>query len=474
MRQVVIGLDEMPLTRDFHRPVDFNGLLIAQAILRPLVMGDPGGPPGRAAAIDISPTRGGLTWRISLDDRLCWSNGAQLHADDAERAIRKVASQRGSAVAGYIARERPDGGISIIDSHTVDIHLVRPVSSMHAILSMPGFAPRHVDETATLGWYSWPCWREGDIILTRREGHEGSVTLPSRLAFRELRTSADVLSAYSAGGLDVSPTTNFDPATLASLAGRHDLVSRDILLFANLEFGAQAGGFLRSAAARSALARIIDRHHLAAVTDGLATAWWSHMQPWGGGDEFAPYDEPDIAALRSAAPDDLTIGFADFEPNGRAVAELARQLRNITGLSVTARPLPFAQYFQEATTRRYALLYSLTAADFPHPAALLGPWHSGHSLARQVGLSDAVLDAFIDEAEAGGGAEGTGGGAGADLADRVWERAEARWRELAPRVPLLRTRAHCLRSPALRDFRLTLNGVIRFDLLGVTEDAAGR
>lgn len=442
---VVVGLDALPVVEDVHRPVDVNGLLVARAVLHPLLRD--GGPAAAVAAASDD----GRRWRVRLAGSLRWSDGSPLTAADAVRSAEQVAGRRRSGPASWLARDEPP--VRAVGPDEVEYVFAVPTSCAPQVLGMPQFAPEPA-APATLGPYEVVERTGHQLVLAANPSAPGLPDRPDRLRFRLVPTAVEALRAYASGDLDITPSTSFGPAEAAALTGRPDLVARTIHLFGCLDLGRRSGW--ASAALRGAVHRMLDRLAVAAAAGPAAVPCWSPAHP----DAAPPApDRPgpaELAALRSAAPDGIRIDHADYAPNGEVVAAVAAQLSAALGRPVTTRAHSFPDYLRLAVSRDHDLLYTLTAPDFPHPAAVLAPWHSRAAQARHAGFGDAELDRRLDAAL---------GCPDPAALPALWAGADERWTELAPRVPLLRVRAHLLCAPRLGGVELTADGLIPFENL---------
>lgn len=442
-RDVVLGLDHEPLSSDPRWPQDHNALVVGQALLRPLVL--PGAAPGTSrpgAATTAEAADDATRWLLDVDPRLMWSDGTPLHADDVARAVLDVAARHRAASA---LAEPP---VRVVSRHRVEVRFARPVGYALQLFTMPQFAP--VRPGALLGPYV-PLAGEPH----RLQAAPRTCPHPDAPAGLELRAglhAAAAVGAFEAGELDVTPTTVLGPDDLAGLAASPDLRLDPLLLFGHLEFGRRAPPFARTAACRRSLSGLLDRTRLAGTTGGLTRPLGSMLQAWGAA---PPTPDADPAELPGGR-DEVTIGYADYEPNGRVVGELSTQLATLVGAPVRPVPLTFREYVRAATSREHCLLYTLTAADFDSPAAALVPWRTGGSLAAPLGLSDPHLDRLIGAGERA-----------ADAGPDAWAAADEHLRTIAPRVPLLRTVSAYLCSPRLGGWRPDARGLVRFEELRI-------
>lgn len=460
---ITLALDAMPLTLDHHWPGDLNARLIAEAVVFPLFK-EPyqGTVPDAGSACSAISLDDGQRWQVTINETLRWSDGKPLVAADAVRAIRQALARQRSAVARLLTIDATGSqrDIAFVDACTFEIRLPRPLAFVRELLCLPQLAPRREHEGTNSEPVLGPYFVEGrdDASITlQRWSAPLAPGVPSHIVFRHIPCMDEALCVYDAGEIDVTPTTGLGSLHLAALRGRPDFLSRTITLFACLEFGHQVDAIARSARLRNALARVFNRSTIAQRVEGLAQPWWSHTAPWDG-IHFIPPPEPisdrDRADIRHACPNGITVKYADFAPNDEIVREVCYQLQGALGIPVRSTALTFKQYVRAAITRDYSLLFTLTTANFPHPAALLSPWRSGGSVAVQIGLADAVLDQRISAAESYPDAPG-------QLA--LWRSVDDRWHELMPHIQLLQLNAQCLRAPHLRDFELTQGGLVRFE-----------
>jgi len=412
----------------------------------------------------------GYRWRITVNEALRWSDGKLLTAADAMHSAKQVFARQQSAIARLLAADASSAeeDITQVDTCTFEMRLRRRIAFVRELLCLPQFAPRRENEgngtAPVLGLYLVEDYKEASIIL---RPHYNTPLLPgrlSRIVFQHITSIEDAIQAYDAGEIDVTPITGLGPIHLAALRSRHDLVSKAITLFACLEFGHQMGVISRSARLRTALASALNRLAIAQQVEGLAQPWWSHTAPWDG-IHIVPSPEPisgkDLADIRHACPNGVTVAYANFAPNDEIAKEICYQLREALGIPVQSIALTFKQYVRAAITRNHSLLLTLTTADFPHPAALLSPWRSGGAAAGQLGLSDPILDQRISAAESC-----------LDVTSQLalWRSVDDRWHEITPRIPLLQLYAHYLCAPHLSNFELTSGGLVRFERIFDTSE----
>ncbi|MGC4804651.1 ABC transporter substrate-binding protein [Micromonospora sp. DT233] len=444
----------MPLSRTFHRPIDYDSRFVGEAVVRTLLT-EADGPPVPRAARHAETLDDGRRLRVHLDTSLRWSDGEPLRAAHLVDTI----GVRADSV------ERPvdflPTGADAVDEGTVDIHFACPTVFAPALLTLPRLAPYR--DGPVLGSHV-PVHRAArSIRLARHPFAWDSPDRPDELIFRAFASFREALDAFEAGTLDVTPTLGFNQAGIDAFRDHPRLTSRDLALFGSLEFGRRAGALRESPATRRALSGLLDRDDLVASLSDLLSPWRQQVDPWSG----APLsDDPpggrstatvhELDELRSALTAAPELAYADFAPNGGVVEAVCRQVEAQLGVRLAPRPLSFPQYVRAAATGEHDLLYTLTTADFPDPAALLTPWRSSSPAARRAGLADQELDRLIGVAA---------GCLSVEQRHAAWRAANQRWLELMPRIPLVRARSHVLCSERVGALALSGSGFVDFDLL---------
>lgn len=402
------------------------------------------------------------TWRIHLDRSLRWSDGTTLTAHDAVRSIARVGERPRSAVyAGFFDANDDGFPVRVLDDACLEYRFTKPVSYAAAFFSIPQLAPSHPVGTArggpVLGSYAVESSADPSIRLVR-QAFAPDTGGPRSLEFQVYPSLGDALTAFDEGRVDISPTTGFGPDELDRYLNHRNRVSRDVSIFGSLEVGAGAP-HLEAPDLRRALGFALDRAALARSCPGLVSGFLGTFhQP-------APalaLSAGEVNALRSALGPEPEIPYADFSPNGQVVAAVCEQLNAVLGISATPTAVSYRRYVNLVLSREYTLLYTLTTPEFGHPGALLLPWHSTHPNARRLRFSDSAFDELVDAASATADGE----------ADETWRRAEERWLELMPRVPLIQVSAHCVHSDRLSGVRLSPDGLFDFDRLAVSRTAS--
>ncbi|ATW47816.1 hypothetical protein CGZ69_07540 [Streptomyces peucetius subsp. caesius ATCC 27952] len=458
---VALALDAVPLGEDLRRPVDYNARLVAEAVVGTLYREAPGEPdPVPGTAVGLRPLDGGLRWRLAPDPRARWSDGVPLLPGHVVSGVRDAAAK--DRQLGRFLRPGAEAAVETADG-SVELRLTVPTGFLPALLTLPQLAPLRPGCDAVLGPYmpagAEPC---GGPRLVRQE-HAGTEGLPDELRFPVFEDLASAVSAFRAGAVDATPTTGFGVPDALLLADDPDLMARSVSIFASLEFGKRCRRLRGAPGLRAAVARALDPVALAAHANGLLepapapAAALAGLPPVDGPVPWPP-DAREVRMVRAELSGDpsVEVAYADFVPNGTVVHGICAQLRRVFGLDFRPRALPYQEYVRAALRGDHSLLYTLTTADYPHPAALLAPWTGGGTYSRVTGFTDRAFDDLFRQAQ-----ETTDAAEAAPL----WRRAEDRWRQLAPRVPLLRVRAHCLAAPHVREAGLTASGNFPFHLL---------
>ncbi|WP_380282753.1 ABC transporter substrate-binding protein [Kitasatospora purpeofusca] len=467
-----IALDSMPLSDDYHWPIDYDSRVVGEALVRPLFSAHgESAEPAPDAAETAWTVDDGRTWRLRLDERRRWSDGARLRAEHAQAAVERILSRPGSAVARLL--DRATGPVRVVDGNTLEYRFAQPTAFAREVLTLPQFAPFRaaVDgRRATLGSYAQAGAGARGIRLARHDfADEGPAPAAEHLAFTSRENHQDALDAYGDGALDITPTIGFTQDQLDRFADHPRLLSRDVSMFGSLEFGTRATRFTASPDARRALSGLLDRGRLVGRVPGLLKPWSQRSDLWkrapsapgANAAQATTGARPtgrDLALLREAVRGERTITYADFPPNGEVVAGIREQLREELGVVVSGRPVTFPAYVRTVVSGDYDMLYTLTTADYPHLAALLTPWHSHDVAGARAGLRDPVLDRFLDRARAC---------LNRDSAETAWGLAGERWLTLMPRIPLVQVRANCVYSQRITGLKISGAGFLAFDRISM-------
>jgi ABC-type oligopeptide transport system substrate-binding subunit len=469
----------MPLNDDFHWPVDYNGRLVAGAIVGSLFVEDEimGSPRPYRAASTIC-LEGGRRWQVQISDTY-WSDGVRLSVDHLRMAVERILTRPNRVVARHFFPTRTEDqrqAVRILDEKTIEYRFARPIRFVPHLLTMPQFAPcRGSDSEASapaLGPYRLAKReRYGFVLHQNQRAARSRSKFVGRLVFRQFSDTESALAAYKKGTVDVTPTTSFGKDEMRAFVEHPNLLSRNVSMFGYLEFGASLPAFRKSHRLRAALGALIDRHELADRLPGLIRPLWDQSvfnRPEQKAvskhlitDANRSTSRPDacitsemVDALREGCRGSLEIAYANFIPNADVVGEICAQLRSRLGVEVRKSSLTYHEYVKAAITGDHCLLYSLTAADFTHPAAIFSPWRSDGSLATGMGFGDPALDRRIEAAESC-----------ADPSEepKLWRDVSDIWLDLMPRIPILQVRANCLFSSRINDLHLTPGGLIPFD-----------
>ncbi|WP_327279287.1 ABC transporter substrate-binding protein [Streptomyces sp. NBC_00597] len=462
---IVFALDSMPLNSDSHWPADYDARFVGEALLGALSVEAGDGSLRTGSALAVERFDGGRRWRVTLDGEAAWSDGLPLSAEHALASVRTVLARPRSPLARLLYPELPTEPAVQVAADVVDYRFARPVSYVPSLLTLPQFAPSRESGTGAdapvLGPYEITGRGEDGIRMSLRDraADERAGNRPRELEFRVFARTREALDALRRGEIDVSPTTSFSVQDVFDCAGVDGFQSRPISIFGSLEFGGSSGNLNRRPELRRALGFAVDRERIAERCPGLVIPFLYQTAPWSAVPPSSKTRRPtsrEIDELRRELGGSLEIGYADFTPNDVIVRAVCDQLQEIFGITAVPRPLSYRAYVRSALSRDYSLLYTLTTADFPHPASLLTPWYSTGAVAKRLGFADAGLDALLDAAS-----EETDPGAQAGR----WAAADRRWSELMPRIPLIQVRAHCLSSGRLTGARLNSSGLIDFGRL---------
>ena len=469
---VTLAIDAAPLSNDYYWPADYDGRFVAEGLIRTLVPAWPSAGSnslerGAAAAIDC--LDGGERWRIHLDTSLSWSNGESLSAAHIVQAVARVLDHPRSQLLQLLRTAGPgDLPIQVVDDSCVDFLFMRPLAFARKLFTVPQLAPQHVAGNQVgapvLGDYELTSASQDSIVLARHSHSRQSPERhhPDRLIFKIFPQLASAISSFNRGEIDISPTTSFGPSEIAAFSSHEGHVAKDILIFGNLDFGDHAS---LDPDVRRTLGLSLDRNRITQSCGDLVRPFWAQTSPWyreeaaEPGLTIPPADPSGLQVdrVRAAVRTDIEIPYADFNPNQNIVTEICRQLSEIFGITAIPRPLGYRQYVKAALSRRFVMLYTLTAAEFSHPASLLLPWRSNSPNAQRLKFADAALDSAIDRASANSD----------DQQRALWRSADQRWLTLMPRIPLVQVRAHCVHGNRISDVRLSSCGLVDFGQLAL-------
>jgi hypothetical protein len=484
---LTIALDSAPLNKDPHWPADYDGRLISAALTRPLLptakaakaakapayasAKAPGAAPGNADRTRGSALRAEYLerhdrWRVHLDTSLRWSDGTQLTSADVLRSAQRVLDRPHSMAFRLLHGESPRAdAVRSAGPGCVDFSFARPISFAEDVLTLPQFAPGRAALTSSLGPYQLIGTGDRNATLAGNPYQRPPEGEPAELL--EFRFFPDVnhaINEYARGAVDVLPTTGMGTAELALARGGQDIPFGDIPIFGCLDFGSRSSLLSGPPEVRRALGASLNRAAIARALPDLIRPYWTASGAWS---DNAPAAEPtaelttvQVDAVRKALGANVEIPFAAFRPNDEIVAGICGQLKSVFGIAASGRPLGYRQYARTVVSGDYSLMYTLTVADFCHPAALLLPWRSDSPHARRLGFRDTELDRRIDAAATSFDAQHT-----------LWRDADQRWLELMPRIPVIQVRAGTVHSDRVRGVRLGRDGLIDMDRLSLTRSA---
>jgi ABC-type oligopeptide transport system substrate-binding subunit len=465
---LTIALDSAPLSKDPYWPADYDGRLISAALTRPLLAAAKasGAYGGRGSALRAEYLELRDSWRVHLDTSLRWSDGTQLTSADVLRSAQRVLGRPHSMAFRLLHGESPRAdAVRSAGAGCVEFSFARPVSFAEEVLTLPQLAPCRTALSSSLGAYQLIGTGDRNATLARNPYQQPQEGEPAELLeFRFFPDVTRAINEYASGAVDVLPTTGMGTAELALARGGHDVPFCDIPIFGCLDFGSKSSLLSGPPEVRHALGASLNRTAIARALPDLIRPYWTASGAWS---HNAPTAEPTakpapvhVDAVRKALGTNVEIPFAAFRPNDEIVAGICEQLKSVFGIAASGRPLDYRQYARTVVSGGYSLMYTLTVADFCHPAALLLPWHSDSPHARRLGFRSTGLDRRIDAAAAS-----------FDDQDSLWLDADEHWLELMPRIPVIQVRAGAVHGDRVRDVRLGRDGLIDMDRLSLTRSA---
>ncbi|MEG1451448.1 ABC transporter substrate-binding protein [Brevundimonas sp.] len=189
----------------------------------------PNGTVAPSLAEDWNVSPDGLSWTFRLKHGVTFSDGTPFNAGIVRFSLMRIVAD-GSTNAQK-ALFAPIRAVDVVDDHTVNIHLSRPVANLPYLLawgdaSMVSPASAATNGTAPVGTgpYRLGRWqRGGELELVRRDDYWGRAPQIRQLIFRFIGDPAAAFAAVRAGDVDAFP--NYPaPETLQELKRDPSLV----------------------------------------------------------------------------------------------------------------------------------------------------------------------------------------------------------------------------------------------------------
>ncbi len=390
----------------------------------------------------------GLTYTITLQSGLQWSDGDDLKASDFVLGIHRTCNPDNAGQYQYIlsnivgcddyygATEATDAekealraavGVEAVDDTTVRITVqnAQPTFTMLLALWMTWPVPEHILPDPGADWlsptqmvYNGPfkvqAYTEGEtMVFVRNEHYAGAhAAYLDQITFRYIEDTAQANNAFRSGELDMALA---DTANLNSLQSEfpNDLYSYQTPTTIGIEMQMN-DEHLANFDLRLAISQATDRDTLAnVVLQGAvipSTTWIpSDVAGISGPDAFEDqigYD-PEAAAesiARAGYPNGAGVPPLSFiirdTPGNRAMAEfLQQEYREIIGVELNIEVLDAPTRSRRFLDEQFQLFPGGWHQDFPDPENwILGLFDTGGGL-NKYNCSDPDIDALVEQAQ---------------------------------------------------------------------------
>lgn len=303
-------------------------------------------------------------WRLQVDPRATWSDGAPVTAAQVGSAIVHAGWQ--DDVAGRLSQRLV---VSELSGDALAVVTEQASPWLPFLLSSPCFAPRR--RRATSGPYRFE-GSAGDRhrFWRRRDGRFASCDRADVLVLRRTDDPWHGRRLLDQGKIDVTCPTTHPPEV-----AQHAQLRAPLSVVMALAPGAAVSG-PGPGAVCELIDAIVDRRELSEVTRGITVALQSwtelHTPPELRGSASSRDPDPStVAALRDAlGTRPLHIGFADFVPNFHVAQTLAVRLETVLRIPVRPRRLSYKRYLEHAPQDINDWLLVLSVPTFPHVASM--------------------------------------------------------------------------------------------------------
>lgn len=411
--------------------------------------------PGLLKSAETS--RDGRRWRLEPNAHNHWSSGRPMTAKHIAQSLTTSATCSGTPLAAQFAALLANARV---EDDQITLDLKRPFACLPALLSAEAFSPAAAEpEQAGEGGgpFSYAgAFDERSFGLRRnalgsRIWPEG----PDTIIFVVTDNPAQGVRLFERGLIDVTCNPNLPAVALGRYRDSQVLRHRDLLLAGVLLFAkrslttADARGFRRNISAAISRDRIARASHGSLAPLNCLMGLWDHQD----------ITADDISSVASAAiGEPLTLAYADFEPNGSVVEQIAEDIEQKMDVRVSLRPMNYRDYLTCMASPDVDLIYSLIQPSYNDPSSLLSMLLS----------SQRFNPARGDFSEAVQRAEAT------FLADQRLVACRSASRILAeevPLVPVVRAVSKCLASSSANDLVLGPDGLFRPPLAAVAGGA---
>lgn len=432
--QLALELDVEPVWSPQGGPADFAARNLTAFFSRPLVaLGSSAG-----ALSSLSSEEDGRCWTGELAPDLVWESGVPVDASE-------LAASLAWPALGWAADllHRATGA-----GNHIRLELTRPVSLLPAMLTCWAFSPKSDRYGRLMGAYGDPVRHDRLIGLRCTPwGRQTWPGAPDNVRFVVTDSTEQGLRLFERGLIDVTCNPNLPhdvvlPASIDGLRRRQDLLMCGVLVFLSAAWRAAP-----ATARRKAISSGLDRSALAASLDLRPVEDFRRLWQVDVRIEAEPGENHTETA--APGPVELTIGYADFAPNGSVVAAVAKAASVQLGITVRTLAMDYATYIRNLQHPEVDAIYTLVQPPYDHPSAILEAARRARWLQpEQVPAFQACLEgaeASMDQAEQ------------ARLLDRCFDMLAT----AALVVPIVGGVSRCLVSERASQLELGHDGVFR-------------
>ena len=342
-----VEIDDNPRSI-FGESADWLSMLVARQLVGALFVEQRDGSVG--TGILRAPVRtGDMTWRFDVDNSSRWNDGSRITASDIRDNFARISAVPSSLrfLFAYLS------SISSMGRGQLEIETRFPIAELPALLASPYFGVRPDPSGRTAGAYTLIDHAPGHLLLSANRDHPD-------LLLRVTDSSAEGLTLFRSGDLDITSATTLDPSVWANLAEHRDAQVDEIRIALHLIPPASF-----DVAAMSRLDAALDRDRIAAATNNAIVPLVSDINMW----EPMPVARTRQRRGPRVASDPVPLHFTRYTPNP-VVAQAISEQFTASGITVRPQPADYGEYLSgRAFTEGFQLV--LTYAAWPHPAAAL-------------------------------------------------------------------------------------------------------
>jgi oligopeptide transport system substrate-binding protein len=221
------GLGPEPDSLHIHRAQGLAAVNLLRDLREGLVTFDVNGEPTPGVAASWEQFEGGLRYRFHLRPDARWSDGSAVRAEDFARAWSLALSPATAAVNAALLKDVKNAeavlkgelpaselGIAVIEPHTLDVRLERPVAWLPELLAHPVSYPLHPQDSEASrdapvnGAYQIAEWQPRSVIRLKANPnfHSAADVHFQQVEYFPIEEASTELARYRAGELDITET----------------------------------------------------------------------------------------------------------------------------------------------------------------------------------------------------------------------------------------------------------------------------